>query len=59
MEIMAADIMYGRKRRLKLIPVDIIAIISEFSANLEVKKITEMKTNNGLKRFEKYGMKLA
>ena len=51
--MMAADIMYGRKRRLKLIPVDIIAMISEFSANLDVKKITAMKTNNGLKRFEK------
>jgi hypothetical protein len=44
---------------LKLNPVDIIAIISEFSANFDVKKITEMNTNNGLNKFEKYGMKLA
>jgi hypothetical protein len=43
---MAADIMYGRINLLKLTPVDIIAIISEFSASFVVKKITEIKTNN-------------
>ena len=36
-----------------LMPVDIIAMISEFSASLEVKKITAMNTNSGLNRLEK------
>ena len=31
-----------------------MAMISEFSASLEVKKITAMNTNNGLNRLEKY-----
>ena len=44
---MAAPIMYGLKRRRKLIPDDSIAVISELPAILEVKKITEMKTNSG------------
>jgi hypothetical protein len=35
------------------VPVENIAIISEFSASFEVKKMTAMNTNNGLKRFEK------
>ena len=48
---MAAEIMYGTMSRLKLIPVENMAMISEFSASFEVKKITAMKTNNGLNRF--------
>jgi hypothetical protein len=51
--IRPAEIMYGRSKRLKLIPVLFIAIISELSANFVVKKITEMKTNKGLKRLVK------
>jgi hypothetical protein len=43
---------YGRQSLLILIPVLIIAIISEFSASLLVKKITAMKTNKAEKRFE-------
>ena len=38
---------------LKLIPVENMAMISEFSASLEVKKITAMNTNSGLNRLEK------
>jgi hypothetical protein len=34
-------------------PLASIAIISEFPANLEVKKMTAMKTNNGEKRLAK------
>ena len=51
--IMAADTIYGRNIRLKLIPAENIAMISEFSASLEVKKITAMKTNKGLNRLAK------
>ena len=51
--IMAAEIMYGRIILLKLMPVENMAIISEFSASLEVKKITAMNTNSGLNRLEK------
>ena len=47
----------GRNIRLKLIPVENIAIISEFSASLEVKNMTAINTNNGLNRFAKYGIK--
>ena len=43
--------------RLKLIPVENMAMISEFSASLDVKYITAMKTKRGLKRLAKYGMK--
>jgi hypothetical protein len=50
-DIMAADTIYGTIRRLKLIPLDNMAIISELSANFEVKKITAIKVNNWLKRF--------
>ena len=35
-----------------------MAIISEFAASLEVKKITVMKTNRGENMFMKYGTKL-
>ena len=38
---------------MKLMPVENMAMISEFSASLEVKNMTEMKTNKGLKRFAK------
>ena len=55
----AADTIYGRKSRLKLIPQANIAIISEFPANFEVKKMTAMNTNNGLNKLAKYGTKLA
>lgn len=40
-------IMYGRSILERLTPEDKIAINSERLAILEVKKITEMKTNNG------------
>ena len=46
-----AETIYGRSRRRKLIPLASIAMISEFAAIFEVKKITEMKTKSGLKRF--------
>ena len=39
MEIIAAEIIYGRIIRLKLIPVENMAMISEFSASLEVRRL--------------------
>ena len=39
--------------RLKLMPVENIAMISEFSASFEVKKMTAMNTNSGLNRLAK------
>ena len=45
------DIIYGRMRRLKLTPLDIMAIISELPAIFDVKNITAMKTNSGEKRL--------
>jgi hypothetical protein len=39
-------------RRLKLVPVDNIAIISELSASFVVKKMTAMNTNSWLNRLE-------
>ena len=50
---------YGQSNLLKLMPPARIAIISEFAAILEVKKITVMNTNIGLNMFIKYGIKLA
>ena len=38
-------------------PQDRMAMISEFAASREVKKITVMNTNSGLNMFVKYGMK--
>jgi hypothetical protein len=49
---------YGHIIRLKLIPLFRMAIISVLTAILDVKKITEIKTNNGANRVAKYGMKL-
>ena len=46
-------IMYGRNSLLKEMPAANIAMISEFPAILEVKKMTEMNTNNALKRLAK------
>ena len=46
--MIAADTIYGTNRRLKLTPLDKMAIISELSAIFDVKKITAMKVNNGL-----------
>ena len=43
----------GRISLLKLMPVENMAMISEFSASLEVKNITAMNTNKGLKRLAK------
>ena len=37
-------------------PVDRMAITSEFAAMIEVKKMTEMNTNSGLNMFMKYGI---
>jgi hypothetical protein len=48
---------YGHIIRLKLMPLFSIAIISVCIAIFEVKKITDMKTNNGAKSVAKYGMK--
>ncbi|CCZ48037.1 unknown [Bacteroides sp. CAG:661] len=39
--------------RLKLMPVENMAMISEFSASFEVKKMTAMNTNSGLNRLAK------
>jgi hypothetical protein len=41
----------------KLIPLFRIAIISLLFAIFEVKNMTDIKINNGLKRLVKYGMK--
>jgi hypothetical protein len=43
---------YGSISRLKLTPAASMAIISLLSANLTVKKITDIKTNKAEKRFE-------
>jgi hypothetical protein len=51
MAIIVAEIIYGFNRRLKLMPLESIAIISEFDANLDVKKITAINTNSGLNRL--------
>ena len=50
-----ADIIYGTNRRLKLTPLDSIAIISELPAIFDVKKITAIKVNSGLNWFAIYG----
>jgi hypothetical protein len=55
--IKRADRKYGHIILRKLIPQFRIAIISVLIAILEVKKITEIKTNNGAKSIAKYGMK--
>ena len=44
--------MYGSMSRLKLTPAASMAIISLLSANLTVKKITDMKTKRAEKRLE-------
>ena len=53
-----AQIKQGLKKRLKLTPPASMATISELLAILEVKKITAIKINKGLKRLAKNGMKL-
>jgi hypothetical protein len=58
MEIKTHDTIYGTIRRLKLTPAARMEIISELPAIFDVKNMTAMKTNNGEKRFAKYGMKL-
>ena len=50
---MAAEIIYGRSSRLKLVPAASMAIISELPANLEVKNMTAINTNSGEKRLAK------
>ena len=52
-----AEIAYGNINRRKLIPLASIAMISELSASLEVKKITAMNVNSGLNKLAKYGIK--
>ena len=49
----AADRRYGIIIRLKLIPVENMAIISEFSASFEVKNMIAINTNSGLNMFMK------
>jgi hypothetical protein len=56
--ITVAEIKYGHIILRKLIPQLRIAMISVFDANLEVKKITEIKTKRGAKSVAKYGTKL-
>ena len=51
MAMMPAEIMYGFSRRRKLMPLERMAMISELSASLEVKNMTEMKTKSGLNRL--------
>jgi hypothetical protein len=48
-----ADIIKGFSKRLKLIPLLSMAIISVSFAILEVKKITEIKIKSGLNRLPK------
>ena len=55
--IIPAEIAYGNISRRKLMPLASIAIISELSASLEVKKITAINVNSGLNRLSKYGIK--
>jgi hypothetical protein len=50
---MAAPKKYGNIIRLKLTPLDKIAIISVWYAIFEVKKITAIKTNKGVNRLAK------
>ena len=51
------EIIYGFMSRLNETPAAKMEMISEFPASLEVKKITAMNTNKGLKRLAKYGTK--
>ena len=51
--MMTHEMRYGRMRRLKLTPAEMMAIISELPAILDVKKMTAMKTNSALKRLAK------
>ena len=44
--------MYGRINRLNETPAASMAMISELPASLDVKKMTAMKTNNGLNKLE-------
>ena len=53
----AADTMYGTIIRWKLVPQERMAMISEFCAILDVKRITVRNTTIGLYMFMKYGMK--
>ena len=52
-----AEMAYGNISLRKLIPLASMAMISELSANLEVKKITAINVNSELNRLAKYGMK--
>ena len=56
-DMIIQDIIYGRNSRLKLTPAANIDIISELPAIFDVKKMTAINTNNGEKRFAKYGTK--
>ena len=47
------DIQVGIINLLKLIPLDNMAMISELSASLDVKKITAIKVNSGLNKLAK------
>jgi precorrin-6B methylase 1 len=51
--ITPAEIMYGRRKRLKLTPEACKATISVCEANFDVKNITAIKTNKELKRLAK------
>jgi hypothetical protein len=52
-ETKAADTRYGIIILLKLMPVENMAIISEFSASFEVKNMTAINRNSGLNRLAK------
>ena len=47
--MMVAEIRYGRISLRKLMPLASMAMISDLSASCEVKKITVMNVNSGLK----------
>jgi hypothetical protein len=47
------EIMYGRMSLLNETPAASIEMISELPASFEVKKMTAMNTNSGLKRLAK------
>ena len=53
--IRAAEARYGTIIRWKLTPLDRMAMISEFDAMREVKKITVMKTNSEANMLTRYG----
>ena len=54
---MAAPIIYGLKKRVKLIPLPSMATISVFWASLDVKKMQAKKTKMGPNNAKNHGTK--